>query len=423
MPAEFDSVCERQECTLLAVLGTFVDRLMRQHTDCRRGARRWRSATSGDAGRARQVRHMARGSLSSSSLIAPVCTWSACARRPPEVPPSPPSSMSKRSRRAQRQRFFATAYSIEGRTATGRRRQARGCRGRPEDLAARIAHPRLRRGPVFRRLYGRRHGTSDQGTRDRHLIADEGGASLRSSSRRSGARTVSRHAQQLLPPPPPPTPPPSPPSLPPSPPRLLSSLPLPPPICALSSCAPPSLPALPPLLPLLSFPSYPVPPLVLPSPLPSPSFHPLLPPPFLPLPSHPSLSPSHISPLPPFSPFCPAPPPPPPFPPPPSLVAPPLPRVALAPRTSSPRGRKQSAALTPPPPPPPPPPPSRGPLCRRAVQCRAHERAREAVRARGLFGPGLPEMVDHVPHARHLGIRVVETGPGWRSASCRIARS
>lgn len=30
----------------------------------------------------------------------------------------------------------------------------------------------------------------------------------------------------------------------------------------------------------------------------------------------------------------------------------------------------------------------------------------------GLFGPGLPEMVGHVPHARHLGIRVIETGPG-----------
>lgn len=29
-----------------------------------------------------------------------------------------------------------------------------------------------------------------------------------------------------------------------------------------------------------------------------------------------------------------------------------------------------------------------------------------------LFGPGRPEMVGHVPHARHLGIRVVETGPG-----------
>jgi len=29
-----------------------------------------------------------------------------------------------------------------------------------------------------------------------------------------------------------------------------------------------------------------------------------------------------------------------------------------------------------------------------------------------LFGPGLPEMVGHVPHAQHLGIRVVETGPG-----------
>jgi uncharacterized protein (TIGR00369 family) len=30
-----------------------------------------------------------------------------------------------------------------------------------------------------------------------------------------------------------------------------------------------------------------------------------------------------------------------------------------------------------------------------------------------LFGPGLPEMVGHVPHARVLGIRAVETGPGW----------
>lgn len=30
-----------------------------------------------------------------------------------------------------------------------------------------------------------------------------------------------------------------------------------------------------------------------------------------------------------------------------------------------------------------------------------------------LFGPGLPEMVGHVPHAQHLGIRVVETGPGF----------
>jgi uncharacterized protein (TIGR00369 family) len=29
-----------------------------------------------------------------------------------------------------------------------------------------------------------------------------------------------------------------------------------------------------------------------------------------------------------------------------------------------------------------------------------------------LFGPGLPEMVGHVPHARVLGIRVLETGPG-----------
>jgi uncharacterized protein (TIGR00369 family) len=30
-----------------------------------------------------------------------------------------------------------------------------------------------------------------------------------------------------------------------------------------------------------------------------------------------------------------------------------------------------------------------------------------------LFGPGLPEMVGHVPHARVLGIRAVETGPGF----------
>ena len=30
-----------------------------------------------------------------------------------------------------------------------------------------------------------------------------------------------------------------------------------------------------------------------------------------------------------------------------------------------------------------------------------------------LFGPGIPDMVAHVPHAHHLGIRVVETGPGF----------
>jgi uncharacterized protein (TIGR00369 family) len=30
-----------------------------------------------------------------------------------------------------------------------------------------------------------------------------------------------------------------------------------------------------------------------------------------------------------------------------------------------------------------------------------------------LFGPGLPEMTSHTPHAHHLGIRVVETGPGF----------
>ena|SRR5215475_8829884 len=29
-----------------------------------------------------------------------------------------------------------------------------------------------------------------------------------------------------------------------------------------------------------------------------------------------------------------------------------------------------------------------------------------------LFGPGHEAMVVHVPHARHLGIRVIETGPG-----------
>jgi len=31
----------------------------------------------------------------------------------------------------------------------------------------------------------------------------------------------------------------------------------------------------------------------------------------------------------------------------------------------------------------------------------------------GLFGPGFPEMVGQVPHARVLGIRVQETGPGF----------
>ena len=30
-----------------------------------------------------------------------------------------------------------------------------------------------------------------------------------------------------------------------------------------------------------------------------------------------------------------------------------------------------------------------------------------------LFGRGLPGMVDHVPHARVLGLRVLETGPGF----------
>src|SRR2546428_12627164 len=30
-----------------------------------------------------------------------------------------------------------------------------------------------------------------------------------------------------------------------------------------------------------------------------------------------------------------------------------------------------------------------------------------------LFGPGQDGMVSHTPHAAHLGIRVVETGPGF----------
>ncbi len=30
-----------------------------------------------------------------------------------------------------------------------------------------------------------------------------------------------------------------------------------------------------------------------------------------------------------------------------------------------------------------------------------------------LFGPGIPEMVSHTPHAQHLGLQVVETGPGF----------
>ena len=30
-----------------------------------------------------------------------------------------------------------------------------------------------------------------------------------------------------------------------------------------------------------------------------------------------------------------------------------------------------------------------------------------------LFGPGRDGMVSHTPHAAHLGIRVVETGPGF----------
>jgi uncharacterized protein (TIGR00369 family) len=35
-----------------------------------------------------------------------------------------------------------------------------------------------------------------------------------------------------------------------------------------------------------------------------------------------------------------------------------------------------------------------------------------------LFGPGRAEMVDHVPHARVLGIRVVEIGPSF--AVCKL---
>jgi len=30
-----------------------------------------------------------------------------------------------------------------------------------------------------------------------------------------------------------------------------------------------------------------------------------------------------------------------------------------------------------------------------------------------LFGPGNSEMASHTPHARHLGLRVLETGPGF----------
>jgi len=36
-----------------------------------------------------------------------------------------------------------------------------------------------------------------------------------------------------------------------------------------------------------------------------------------------------------------------------------------------------------------------------------------------IFGPGQDGMVDHVPHAAHLGIRVVETGPGF--AVCALS--
>jgi 3D (Asp-Asp-Asp) domain-containing protein len=44
----------------------------------------------------------------------------ACARRPPEVPPSPPSPVVEAQPTPQRRQFYATAYSVEGRTATGR---------------------------------------------------------------------------------------------------------------------------------------------------------------------------------------------------------------------------------------------------------------------------------------------------------------
>jgi uncharacterized protein (TIGR00369 family) len=31
---------------------------------------------------------------------------------------------------------------------------------------------------------------------------------------------------------------------------------------------------------------------------------------------------------------------------------------------------------------------------------------------RAIFGPGRKEFISHTPHARHLGIEVIETGPG-----------
>ena len=31
----------------------------------------------------------------------------------------------------------------------------------------------------------------------------------------------------------------------------------------------------------------------------------------------------------------------------------------------------------------------------------------------GIFGPGREEMTSYTPHARYLGLRVLETGPGY----------
>jgi 3D (Asp-Asp-Asp) domain-containing protein len=44
----------------------------------------------------------------------------ACARRPPAAPPAPSPVAEAQPTPAHRQRFIATAYSVDGRTATGR---------------------------------------------------------------------------------------------------------------------------------------------------------------------------------------------------------------------------------------------------------------------------------------------------------------
>ena len=68
-----------------------------------------------------QRRVMARISAALILFALVVVYLDACASRPPPAPPPPPSPVVEAQPTPQRQRFMATAYSIEGRTASGRK--------------------------------------------------------------------------------------------------------------------------------------------------------------------------------------------------------------------------------------------------------------------------------------------------------------